>query len=443
MTTVIENMPAKDRLIANLDSLNKRQAIAPEPIRKIAMDILSKTEFPTTKNEEWKYTDAKPILDFDFKFVLSESLPATDQIASFIFSKTANILVFVNGFYSERLSKINEISNAYIGSLSDAQVSHSTVIEKHFSKYAKTENEAYTALNTAYTSDGALIYVPAKIVIKEPVQILFINQTGDQALIAQPRVLVVCESNSQVNIVETYHSIGDATAFTNSVTEIVCKENSHIDHYKVQLENNRSYHIGTTHVHQEKSSVFSSFVVTLDGAFVRNNLTVVLNAEGIEAHLFGLYLPNQKQHIDNHTLVDHQKPNCNSNEIYKGIIDDHASAVFNGKIFVRKDAQKTNAFQSNKNILLSDFAKIDSKPQLEIFADDVKCSHGSSTGQFDEDALFYMRARGIGQDQAKNLLMYAFASEIIETVKISELKEYLYHYLSVRLHHDFSYTNYD
>lgn len=438
MTTVIENMPAKDRLIANIDALQKNQAIAPEQARKKALDVLSKIEFPTTKNEEWKYTNTKPILDIDFKPVLSESSLTSDQIAPFIFSKTAHLLVFVNGFFSEKLSKIHEVSPVYIGGLREAQGSRATVIENHFAKYAKTENEAYTALNTGYATDGALIHVPAKVVIKEPVQLLFINKTGDQALIAQPRILVVCENNSQVKIVETYHSIGESTAFTNAVTEIVCKENSFVDHYKVQLENNRSYHIGTTEVYQQKSSVFSSYVVTLNGAFVRNNLTTVLDAEGIETHLFGLYLPNQKQHVDNHTLVDHQKPHCNSNELYKGIMDDSASAVFNGKIFVRKDAQKTNAFQSNKNILLSDFAKMDSKPQLEIFADDVKCSHGSSTGQFDEDALFYMRARGIGQDQAKNLLMYAFASEIIEAVKIEELKEYLYRLLSVRLHHDFS-----
>lgn len=438
MTTVIENMSLKERLISNLDTY-KGQAIASEKVRKGAAEVVAATAFPTNKHEEWKYSNTSPILELDLYPASAESTVTAAQINPFLFSKTANVLVFVNGIFSENLSKINEAAPVFLGSLSEAKNTHAGLIEKHLSAYAKVEGEVFTALNTAYSSDGAFIYVPAKAIVKEPVQLLFINQAGERAVIAQPRVLVVAENHSQVSIVESYHSLSQsAHAFTNAVTEVVLEENAVVEHYKIQSESNHSYHIGTTQVHQQKSSIFNSFVITLNGLFVRNNLTTVLDAQGIESHLFGLYLPQEKQHVDNHTLVDHQKPHCNSNEIYKGIIDGHGSGVFNGKIFVRKDAQKTNAFQSNKNILLSDFAKMDSKPQLEIFADDVKCSHGSTTGQFDDEAMFYMRSRGIGEDKAKNLLMFAFASEIIEAVKHAELKEYLYKLLSVRLHHDFS-----
>jgi Fe-S cluster assembly protein SufD len=438
MTTVIENKTPKERLIASLHENMEGRSVAPDAIRQNALTHLAEIDFPTTKNEEWKYSNIKPILDQDFSVAKETQAVTAETINNFVFSQKNSLLVFINGFYSKEHSRLNDIpSSCFMGSLAACPSTHKPQFEKHFGKYTLTENEAFTALNTAYSNDGAFVYISENAQIESPVQLLFITSTENQALIVQPRILIVAEKNSRVNILETYYSMGTEKSFTNAVTEIRCDENSSVEHYKIQLENNSSFHIGTTLVHQERSSLFNSFVFTLDGGFVRNNLTTALDATGVETHLFGLYLPNKNQHIDNHTLVDHKKPYCNSNELYKGIIDDTATGVFNGKIFVRKDAQKTNAFQSNKNILLSDFAKMNSKPQLEIFADDVKCSHGSTTGQFDEDALFYMRARGIGEEKAKNLLMHAFASEIIEAVKIPNLKGYLYKLLSARLKHDF------
>jgi Fe-S cluster assembly protein SufD len=438
MTTVLEKSTVKDRLIAAVNKRLPGLPVGSQALQQEALEQLDRLEFPTTKNEEWKYSNVKPILDLDFSQEIPDRSVPQEILNTFIINPAFNLLVFVNGLFSKEQSVIKEnTAGLVLGSLREYNNTHAAVLGKHLGLYAPVAGEAFTALNTAYVADGAFVYVPSGIQVQQAVQILFIT-TADQVSVTQTRVLLVCEENSAVNIIETYHSLGASKNFTNAVTEISCGENARMEHYKIQLENNNAYHIGTTCIHQQKSSLFNSYVFTLDGGFVRNNLTVALDAQGIESHLFGLYLPNQSQHVDNHTLVDHKMPNCNSNEIYKGIIDDKGTGVFNGKIFVRKDAQKTNAFQSNKNILLSDFARMDSKPQLEIFADDVKCSHGSTTGQFDEDALFYMRARGIGEEKAKNLLMHAFASEIIEAVKTSSLKGYLYSLLSARLEHDFT-----
>lgn len=434
--TVTETTGSKELLISNLET-QQSSFSAPERLKKQALGVLEKTDFPTTKHEEWKYTNIKSKLQENYKPNYSVAL-SKEEISTYRYCDSCDLLVFINGKFQPQLSEIaTPQDGVFIGSLAEGYSAHPEIIEKHFGAYSPLDEEVFTALNTAYASNGAFIYIPSGQIIKESVQILFIS-LSDEPVFTQPRVLAVAEKGSNLTLVETYVSHDNQKAFSNAGVEIACGDNAVVEHYKLQLENEETTQVNTCVAHLSRSSVYSSFVLTLGGSMVRNNLTAVLDEPGAEANLFGLYLPHKHQHIDNHTLVDHRKPHCNSNELYKGIVDNFGNAVFNGKIFVRKDAQKTNAFQSNKNILLSDNANVDSKPQLEIYADDVKCSHGSSTGQFDEDALFYMNARGIGKDAARNLLMYAFASEIVDSVRNEDVQKYMHKLLSARLEHDFS-----
>ena len=296
------------------------------------------------------------------------------------------------------------------------------------------KTESFIALNTAFTFDGAFIHIPAHTVVEKPIHLLHVSDARNEATVSYPRNLIVAENNSRVKVIESFHTVQSANHnFINSVTEVVVKENSIVELNKIQNEAAEAFHINHTEASQEKNSTFKINTITLGGGIVRNNLHIVLNGEYCNSQLNGLYLLNGSQLVDNHTLVDHAKPNCYSNELYKGIIDGKAQGVFNGKIFVRKDAQKTNAYQSNKNILLSDDASMNAKPQLEIFADDVKCSHGATTGQLDEDALFYLRSRGIGEENAKALLNVAFAADVIKNISIEALKNNLSVLISTKL----------
>ena len=307
-------------------------------------------------------------------------------------------------------------------------------MKEHFGKYASIKTESFIALNTAFSYDGAFIHIPGNTVVEQPIHLLYVSDARNAASVAYPRNLVVAEKSSQVKIVESFHCMQSGNHnFTNSVTEIVVKENAIVEFNKIQNETAEAFHINHTEAYLAKNSTFNINTITLGGEIVRNNLHIVLNDENGTAHLYGLYLLNGNQLVDNHTLVDHAKPNCYSNELYKGIIDDKAHGVFNGKIFVRQDAQKTNAYQSNKNILLSNDASMHAKPQLEIFADDVKCSHGATTGQIDEEALFYLRSRGIGEQNARALLNTAFAADVINNITIEALKNNLITFLSSKL----------
>ena len=324
-----------------------------------------------------------------------------------------------NGIFNSTLSKLNSLPKGLeIKNISEANTAH-------YSKYADVNSDPFIALNTVLAAGGVFVQVQKNAMIETPIHILHISSVSENTIL-NSRNLIVVEENAQVKIVESYLTIdSSAKGFNNTLTEIVVKANAIVDHYKIQDEGDYGNLVATTQSVQKKQSTFSTHTFTLSGALVRNNLTMVLDGEYIESHLNGLYLTNGNQVVDNHTLVDHQKPNCNSNELYKGIIEDKSAATFNGKIYVRKDAQKTNAFQSNKNILLSDDGTINTKPQLEIYADDVKCSHGTSTGKLDADKVFYLRARGLSEASAKKLLMRAFASEVVDTIKIDALREYV------------------
>jgi Fe-S cluster assembly protein SufD len=384
--------------------------------------------FPTVKNEDFKYTNFIPAVKNNFKLQAKSQVTAADLKAIEVVAEDANVLVFVNGVYNQSLSKIiTPATQATILPLADAlnSESESKNIAQHFAKYTNNQGDGFTALSTALAKNGVYIHVPKSKIIEEPIVLYFISDSRSEDVFAQPRNLFVFEKNCQATVVESFSSFGNNASFTNIVTEVAVENDAIIDYYKIQNEGEKAYHVGTTQVNQKGKSVFNAVTVSLDGAIVRNNLNIVLDDEHVESNLYGLFMPSGNTLIDNHTIVDHAKPNCNSNELYKGILDGKSTAVFNGKIFVRKDAQKTNAFQSNKTILLSDEATINTKPQLEIFADDVKCSHGATSGQLDAESLFYLRSRGLSEKSAKALLVYAFASEVLSNIKLESLKALL------------------
>lgn len=400
-------------------------------IKKISFEKLLEIGFPTTKVEDWKYTNILPIIETNFKpsnftenwnnkevIEKARILIENDPIIS---NLSANQLVFVDGHFVEEISKIQLDDKLQILPLRKALQKNPELIEKHFNKYSQIEN-GFNALNNLFFNDGLFLNVKDNLVEDEPIVVIFI-QSGIEEQIINPRNLIVVGSNSKVRLIETYISFTNSKNFTNAITEIFIAENSFIEHYKFQNESNAGYHIGKIQTHLERNSNFTSHNLTFGGLITRNDINIVLDGEGAESHFYGLYFSKDKQHVDNHTLVDHAKPHCLSNEFYKGILAENSRGVFNGKIIVRKGAQKTNAYQSNKNLLLSGNAKIDTKPQLEIFADDVRCTHGATVGQVDEDSLFYLRARGIDEKSARSLLVNAFANDVLSNMTFEPLRD--------------------
>jgi Fe-S cluster assembly protein SufD len=424
METVIKTSTIKDKLIFEFET-SKLFLFGDTQLRDQAMESFNKQGIPTRKHEEYKYTRVDLMLKGEFDFSTNKNCNDA-QIELLKFLKDAHVAIIENGIFVEGLSNLQDLPRGLtICSLVDAEKSNSPVFEKHYAQYADVKTDPFIALNTAMTKDGVFIHIAKNAIIEKPIHVIHIS-TAFKNTIIHPRNLIVIDENAQAKIIESFETV-DSTAkiFSNALTEIVIDKHAIVDHYKIQDEKELGYLVNTTQVIQQKQSVFSTHTFTLSGSLVRNNLTLVLDDEHIESHLNGLYLTAGNQVVDNHTVVDHRKPNCNSNELYKGIIDGKSAATFNGKIFVRKDAQKTNAFQSNKNILLGEDGTINTKPQLEIYADDVKCSHGSTTGKLDEAKIFYLRARGIGTINAKKLLMHAFASEVVDTIKIEALREYV------------------
>jgi Fe-S cluster assembly protein SufD len=431
METIIKKNTLTDKLIAEFES-SKNSLFGDLKLREQAIESFSKQGIPNRKHEEYKYINVDQVLKAEFSFAPGKVLTAK-QTEHAKFLKDAITIVVQNGVFIENLSDSNKLPKGLIiSSLAEAAKKHSAIFEKHYSKYMDVNADPFAALNTALVKDGVFIHIAKNAEIETPIHVLYISSSTQNTII-HPRTLIVIEENARVKIVESYQTVdSSAKTFSNAVTEITIGNNAVVDHYKIQDESDQGYLLNTTQTYQNKKSVFTTNTFTLSGSLVRNNLTMVLDDEYIESHLNGLYLTNGNQAVDNHTLVDHRKPNCNSNELYKGIVEDKSSATFNGKIYVRKDAQKTNAFQSNKNILLSDDGTINTKPQLEIYADDVKCSHGTSTGKLDEDKIFYLRARGLSESSAKKLLMHAFASEVVDLIKIEALRTYVEDKISKR-----------
>ena len=442
--TITEKNNFKENIIKEFKKfeshLNGSSPIALHDSRKEALNHFKTLGFPNRKNEEWKYTNISPIIKHDFQQVFSKGKSdlIREDIEGFLIpGLKANLIVLVNGKYFDDLSNIKSDSKQLsICSFKEAQNKHSKIFNTHFAKYADYKTNGFTALNTAFANDGVFIYVTDGNIIKEPVVILNISDTKRPHLLIQPRNLFIIGKNSSITFLGFHNTIGDNYSFNNTVTEIFSDKNSEVNLYKLQNESNKSFYIETTQVHQEKNSRFNSVTISWGGKITRNNLNSFLSGEGCECNMDGTFILSGSQHVDNHTLVDHAVPNCLSNEFYKGILDDKSTGVFNGKIMVRKDAQKTNAYQTNNNILLTDTATMNSKPQLEIFADDVRCSHGTTTGQLNEDELFYLRTRGIDEKEAMVVLLFAFVSEIIQKVKLEPLRNRLLDMLSKKLKKD-------
>ncbi len=390
-----------------------------------AWDLYESEGFPTTKNEEWKFTNLRPVLKSDFSKIATAS-PADDSIENLILPKRGGIEIYIiNGEINWTLSSSTSELDFIISDLKEGRKSFPEVFDKFYANPVINEDETMTALNTAQVDNGLFIHIADGKVIETPIDIFIISGDHSENVASFLRQFVVIGKNAQVSIACSYHSLGNNTSFVNEVSEIIVNERAIVEYFKIQNECEQASHIGTTQVIQKEKSVFKAHTYSLSGKIIRNNLNISLDGERIESHMNGLYMTEGTTHVDNHTVADHRSPNCESHELYKGILNDSSRGVFNGKIFVRQDAQKTNAFQSNKNILLDDSAKVNTKPQLEIWADDVSCSHGCTTGQLDEEALFYLRSRGIGLNQAKSLLLQAFAGELLERIKNDQIRTYL------------------
>ena len=383
--------------------------------------------FPTRRDEEWRFTNVAPIAETPFTLAdKAGSTLTADALAVYTYDGMGGTqLVFVNGHFQAALSSTEFPAGVTVSTLAQAMTDNAAVVEAHLGRYAAPDSQAFVALNTAALEDGVFVQIARNAVIEDPIHLLFVSTPHGGPTVSHPRTLIVAEENSQATLVESYSGQADGVYFTNAVTEIVARENAVLDHYKVQRESLKAFHVATMALDLAKTTNFSSHSVGLGGLLVRNDANAYLGGEGIECTLNGVYLGKGKQVIDNHTAIDHALPHCNSHEIYKGILDDQSRGVFNGKIFVREDAQKTDAKQTNQTLLLSPTAQIDTKPQLEIFADDVKCTHGATIGQLSAEAQFYLQARGIPKDQARALLTYAFASDIVSRIKIDAIRAQL------------------
>jgi Fe-S cluster assembly protein SufD len=419
------------------DKLNGQSKSFLHDIRKKALNNLAELSFPTNRNEEWKYTNVAPILKHNFIPAMISTVPKfqQDEIKPFLFKDfDYHLIVFLNGLFAEELSEIGNLpKGVVVDGLNRITKNNPGSISKYINNLSKIDN-AFNALNTAYSYDGLVVIIPDGTILEKPIQVLYLNSSKDDLVLSLPRNLIIAGKNSQVSVITNYRGYGDKTYFSNIITEIYIGENAIVDFYKIQNENDESYHIEKVQAIQKKNSVFNHYNINFGGAIVRNDINTLHDDQNIETHYYGLYLAHGKQHVDNHTFIDHAKPNCISNELYKGILDDNSRGVFNGKIIVRRDAQKTNAYQQNKTILLSKTATIDTKPQLEIFADDVKCSHGATVGHLDDTSEFYIRSRGVPQELAKSMLIRAFANDVIDTVKIEPLKEQINHMIFEHLH---------
>lgn len=417
-------------------SLQQRINIKSDALRSEALDAFLKTGLPSAKSEEYKHTPVTRHLEKNFTFNPSAASGPLKDVSQFLIPGLDAInIIFIDGVLSKEHSTLNG-SGLRILPLEDA-VANDKIVLDHFAKYANINSNPLVAWNTAGWNHGLFIDVPESSVVEKPVAIYHIINGTAGEVIALNRNLLVIGKNSQVTVVEKFGSSGDANHFTNLVTEIVVAENAGIDFYSVQNDNHNRYLHNVIEISQKNSSRVNTHTFTGDGKFYRNNLHLALDGEGIESHMFGLYLLDKETLADTHSVVDHKKPNSFSNELYKGVMDGSSKGVFNGKIFVRPNAQKTNAFQANRNILLTDKATINTKPQLEIWADDVKCSHGCTTGQLDEEAMFYLQARGINKDTARAMMLYAFAAEVFEAIKHPVLKAYFDEMVSNRLHKNF------
>ncbi|MDH3322682.1 MAG: Fe-S cluster assembly protein SufD [Flavobacteriaceae bacterium] len=421
-------MELKEKLVASFMAFENRENFDLDSkvheIRTEAIGTFEKLGFPTKKDEEWKYTSLNKVLNHDYSvFPKSEaSVELKDVKKYFLHEIESYKIVFVDGIYSSFLSDTSH-EGADICLLSSAlkRPKYKMIIDHYFGTVA-SKKDSLTSLNTAFSKEGAFINIPKNVVLPKPIQIIYFSTGSENEIMLQPRNLIIVGENSHAQIYERHQSLNSNVVLTNAVTEIFANKRAIIDLYKVQNDHSSASLIDNTYVQQKESSVASVSTFSFGGKLIRNNLEFYHEGEHITSNLNGITIIDNKQHVDNHTLVNHKFENCESHELYKGIFDDASTGVFNGKVIVNKEAQKTNAFQQNNNILIGDKASINAKPQLEIFADDVKCSHGCTIGQLDESAIFYLKSRGIPEKEAKALLLFAFQNDVVEKIKIPALK---------------------
>lgn len=424
MPGTLEGISLKDRLVADYE-IRKTALLLENPLmvgfRNAAFEAFRRMGFPTRKNEEYKY------LSFDKTLLpeLSQPMVAPEQeIEASIFAGYTHDFraVLLNGFFSEKYSVCRDLPpGVIVGSLSEAIRSKNVNALATLGTLSDVQSDPFLALNSALFADGLFVYIPDHTELDRPLHIIQVV-AGNEPLFVQPRILVMAGRGAKATFVHSFVSSQATAAFSNTVSEIAVEENAQLEWVTLQQEQGAAGQVNTTEAHLKRDARFKAVTFSLEGRLVRNNLNIVLDAPGCEAHLYGYYHPRQGQVFDNHTLVDHRMPHCESNELYKGVIDGDGAAIFNGKVMVRPDAQKTNAYQSNKNILLSSNATVNTKPQLEIYADDVKCSHGSSTGFLDPEQLFYLRSRGISLDRAKSLLLHAYAGDVLEHISAEPVR---------------------
>lgn len=427
--TITTNYNTKDSLLKlfreNSSRIGKNDSSRIAALRKESIEVFSQKGFPHTKLEKWRNTDLSGVLNHNFSFPLQADTRGADFEKIFkcdVPGFDTFMVAQLNGWFIDRgriLSQAGE--GVVVCSLAEAFTKQAGLVESHFGKYAPVAGNSLTALNTAFARDGVFIYVPDNVIVSETIQMVNLIHSDDSVFL-QTRNLVILGKNSSLRLVQCDDSVDDQVGFINSVTEVIIGENASLDHYKLQNKNDHSALINNIYFELEANANLSTNAISLNGGLIRNESNVKLNGRGAHADVLGVYLVDRNQHIDNQVFIDHAQPDCTSNEMFKGILDDHASGVFNGHILVRRDAQRTNAYQNNKNILISDKAVIDTKPFLEIYADDVKCSHGATVGQLDSEAMFYLRSRGISMENARMLLMYAFAAEIVNKISIPQLR---------------------
>ncbi len=429
-------MSLKEKLVSSFmafeDTVDVHSPI--HDIRTEAIKIFETEGFPTKKLEAWKYTSLNSVLKHDYSvFPKSENTLEFKDIQSyFIHNIDAYKIIFIDGKYSSYLSQTTHDGlDVCLMSSALTKPKYRIVIEHYFNKIA--EKNGLSALNTAFSAEGAYIHIPKNKLVDKPIQIIHFSTGNEAASMLQPRNLIIVDENSHVQIIERHQSLTENPVLTNSVTEIFANKRAIVDYYKIQNDNEHASLIDNTFVSQKQESVAKVHTFSFGGKLIRNNLNFYQNGERINSILKGVTIIGANQHVDHNTLVHHIAPNCESHQDYKGIFNDRSTGVFNGKVVVNKEAQKTNAFQANNNILLSDRASINTKPQLEIFADDVKCSHGCTIGQLDEDAMFYLRSRGIPEKEARALLMFAFSNSILDSVKIPEIKAKITEVIATKL----------
>jgi Fe-S cluster assembly protein SufD len=380
---------------------------------------------PTVRDEEWRFTNVTALNSIEFAPAGPIS-GAAERLAGVAYTDAAIRLVIVNGRFDGTLSRTKGLPGGVrAGSLAAALEEHADVVQRYFGQLADFTSRSFAALNTALVHDGAFVHLPDGLVLDTPIHVVFVAGADGSTVMAHPRTLVVAGAGAQATVIESYVGATGETYFTNAVSEIFVGENGSVDHYKVQEESLDAYHVASLHAHTSRSSRFSSHSFVLGGRIVRNDAVVILDGEGGDCTLNGLYLADRDRLVDNHTTIDHARAHCGSHEVYKGILGGTARAVFNGKIIVRQDAQKTDAKQTNRALLLTDGATINTKPQLEIFADDVKCTHGAAIGQLDDEAIFYLRARGMTYAEARDMLIHAFAGQVLDGVRVEPLRRAL------------------